>query len=81
MHNKDHSSQPSLVMPELMGNVQQAVLQNLGFIISEFSGQFPQMAVTSWPLTLLVGSYDTGIQTLVHRYDKCSNNGGDYVEK
>ncbi|KAJ4425925.1 hypothetical protein ANN_27551 [Periplaneta americana] len=26
-------------------------------------------------------SYDTGIQTVVHRYDKCLNNGGDYVEK
>ena len=25
--------------------------------------------------------YDTGIQTLVHRDDKCLNDGGDYVEK
>ena len=28
-----------------------------------------------------VDSYGIGIQTLVHRYDKCLNNGGDNVEK
>ena len=28
-----------------------------------------------------VDSYDTGIQTLVHRYGECHNNGGDCVEK
>jgi hypothetical protein len=25
--------------------------------------------------------YEKGIQKLVHRYDKCLNNGGNYVEK
>jgi hypothetical protein len=25
--------------------------------------------------------YDTGIQKLVLRYDKCLNSGGEYVEK
>jgi hypothetical protein len=25
--------------------------------------------------------YDKGIQKLVSRYDKCLNNGGNYVEK
>jgi hypothetical protein len=25
--------------------------------------------------------YDEGIQKLVQRYDKCLNNGGNYVEK
>jgi hypothetical protein len=25
--------------------------------------------------------YDEGIQKLVSRYDKCLNNGGNYVEK
>jgi len=24
--------------------------------------------------------YEEGIQKLVHRYDKCLNNGGEYVE-
>jgi hypothetical protein len=25
--------------------------------------------------------FDTGIQKLIPRYDKCLNSGGDYVEK
>ena len=25
--------------------------------------------------------YEEGIQKLVHHYDKCLNNGGEYVEK
>ena len=37
--------------------------------------------VTSWLQTLVIDSYDTGIQTLVHWYDKSLINDGDYVEK
>ena len=37
--------------------------------------------VTSWLQILAVEPYDTGIQTLVHRYDKYLNKGGDYIEK
>ena len=44
MHNEDHSGQPSLVTPELMENVQKALLQNWCFTISELSGQFHQMS-------------------------------------
>ena len=75
-------ARPSLVTPELMENVRQAVLQNWCFRISELSGQFPQMsrsllheigevqvAEISWLQTLAVDSYDTCIQTLVLRYD------------
>jgi len=38
-------------------------------------------AVQKW-LTSQVGAfYEEGIQNLVLRYDKCLNNGGEYVEK
>ena len=49
MHDEDRSGQPSLVMPELMESLWQAVLQNLRFTISELSGQFPQMFLFMGP--------------------------------
>ena len=47
---------------------------------------FPQQrwgtdGIISWLQTLAIDSYDRDIQTLVHRYDNCFNNGGDYVDK
>ena len=38
-------------------------------------------AVTAYLNTLAAEEYDTGIQKLVTRYDKCLNLFGDYVEK
>jgi hypothetical protein len=38
-------------------------------------------AVNTWFASQAASFYDTGIQKLVPRYDKCLNNGGNYVEK
>jgi hypothetical protein len=38
-------------------------------------------AVTTCFASQAASFYDEGIQKLVQRYDKCLNNGGDYVEK
>jgi histone-lysine N-methyltransferase SETMAR len=38
-------------------------------------------AVNKWFSSQAVSFYDRGIQKLVPRYDKCLNNGGNYVEK
>jgi hypothetical protein len=38
-------------------------------------------AVNTWFATQGASFYDAGIQTLVPHYDKCPNNGGNYVEK
>ena len=38
-------------------------------------------AVTACFASLAASFYDEGIQKLVQRYDKCLNNGGNYVEK
>ncbi|GBN58199.1 hypothetical protein AVEN_197178-1 [Araneus ventricosus] len=38
-------------------------------------------AVTTWLKELAAEEYDIGILKLVHRYDRCLNVGGDYVEK
>jgi hypothetical protein len=38
-------------------------------------------AVNTWFVSQPAPFYDAGIQKLVSRYDKCLNNGGNYVEK
>ncbi|GBO44698.1 hypothetical protein AVEN_69109-1, partial [Araneus ventricosus] len=38
-------------------------------------------AVTTWLNELAAEEYDMGILKLVDKYDKCSNVGGDYVER
>jgi hypothetical protein len=37
--------------------------------------------VNTWFASQAASFYDAGIQKLVARYDKCLNNGGNYVEK
>jgi histone-lysine N-methyltransferase SETMAR len=37
--------------------------------------------VKSWLSSQAADFFDTGIQELILRYDKCLNSGGDYVEK
>jgi len=38
-------------------------------------------AVQKWLTTRVAAFYEEGIQKLVPRYNKCLNNGGEYVEK
>jgi hypothetical protein len=38
-------------------------------------------AVNTWFALQATSFWDAGIQKLVPRYDKCLNNGGNYVEK
>jgi histone-lysine N-methyltransferase SETMAR len=40
-----------------------------------------EMVVTQWFKSQAADFYDTGIQKLVSRYDKCLNSGDEYVEK
>ena len=40
-----------------------------------------EMSVTQWFQSQAVDFYDTGIQKLVPRYDKCLNSRGEYAEK
>jgi len=37
-------------------------------------------AVQKWLTSQAAAFYEKGIQKLVPRYDKCLNNGGEYVE-
>jgi histone-lysine N-methyltransferase SETMAR len=38
-------------------------------------------AINTWFASQAASFYDAGIQKRVPRYDKCLNNGGNYVEK
>jgi histone-lysine N-methyltransferase SETMAR len=38
-------------------------------------------AVNTWFASQAASFYDAGIQKLVPHYDRCLNNGGNYVEK
>ncbi|KAG8296835.1 hypothetical protein J6590_048909 [Homalodisca vitripennis] len=40
-----------------------------------------QQEVTNWLKTQAAEMYEEGIVKLIHRYDKCLNLKGDYVEK
>uniref|UniRef100_A0A1B6F3X3 Tc1-like transposase DDE domain-containing protein n=1 Tax=Cuerna arida TaxID=1464854 RepID=A0A1B6F3X3_9HEMI len=40
-----------------------------------------QQEVTNWLKTQAADFYEEGIVKLIHRYDKCLNLNGDYVEK
>ena len=40
-----------------------------------------QAGVNEWLKSQAAKFYDDGINKLVHRYDKCLNLNGDYVEK
>ena len=40
-----------------------------------------QAGVNEWLKSQAATFYDDGINKLVHRYDKCLNLNGDYVEK
>jgi hypothetical protein len=38
-------------------------------------------AINTWFASQAASFYDTGIQKLVLRYNKCLNNGGNYTKK
>jgi len=70
VHDEARSVRPSLVNDNLVRKVNERVRDDRRFTISDLSLHFPQISST-----LL---YDS---TLVPRYDKCLNNGCEYVEK
>jgi histone-lysine N-methyltransferase SETMAR len=47
----------------------------------QFHNDEVKEAVNTWFASQVASLYDTGIQKLEPYYDKCLNNGGNYVEK
>ena len=91
VHDEARSGRPSLVNDDLVREVNERVRDDRRFTIfdpSLFLGgkRFDddddlKDAVQKW-LTSQAAAFDEEvIQKLVHRYDKCLNNGSKYVEK
>jgi len=90
VHDEGRSGRPFLVNEDLVRKVNESVRDDRRFTISDLSQHFPQIsrtllydlkdAVQKW-LTSQAAAFYEGKQKLVPRYDKCLNNGGEYVEK
>jgi len=91
LHDEAWSGRPSLVNDDLVRKVNERVRDDRRFTISNLSLHFPQTSWTllydivsshlGWLTSQAAAFYEEGIQNLVPRYDKCPNNGGEYVEK
>ena len=91
VHDEARSGRPSLVNDDLVRNINERESDNRRFTISHLSLHFPQISRTllcdivhsrlDWLTLLAAAFYGEVLQKLVPRYDKCLNNGGEYVEK
>jgi len=87
VHDDARSGRPSLVNDDLVRKVNESVHDDRCFPICDLSLHFPQISRTFSVVIWVIGKwqaaafYKEGIQKLVRRYDKCLNNGGEYVEK
>jgi len=95
MRDDPPSGRPSVVNEDLVRAFEEKIRVNRRFTITPLSLYFTQIsrsllhkilsevkeAVTTCFAPQAASFYDEGIQKLVQRYDKCINNGGNYVEK
>jgi len=90
VHDEARSMRPSLVIGNLVRKVNERLRDDRRFTISDLSLPCPQISRTllydlkdamhKWLTSQTAAFYEAGIQNLVPRYDKCLNNGGEYVE-
>jgi len=91
VYDEARSGRPYLVNDDLVRKVNERVRDDRRFTIYDLSLHFPLIsstllydlkdAVQKWLTSQAAAFYEEGIQKLVPRYDKCLNNGGEYVEK
>ena len=95
VHDDPRSGWPSVVNEDLVRAVEEKIWDNRRFTIMPLSLHFPQIspsllhkivsefkeAITTSFASQAASLCDKGIQKLVQRYDKCLNNGGNYVGK
>ena len=87
VHDEARSGRTSPVNDDLVRKVNEGVRDDRRFPVCNLSLHFPQISKTLSVVIWVIGKwqaaafYEEGIQKLVPRYDKCLNNGGEYVEK
>jgi len=74
-----------VVNDDLVSKVNERVRDHRRFTISDLCLHFPHISRTLLydlkDASQAAAFYEKGIQKRVPRYDKCLNNGGEYVEK
>jgi len=83
VHDEARNGRPSLVNDDLVCKVNERVLDDRRFTISDLFLHFPQIsrtqlydlkdAVQKWLTSQVAAFYEEGVQKLVPRYDKCLN--------
>ena len=82
VHDETRNGRPASLNDDLVCKVNERVRDDRRFTISDLSLHFPQTRhCQQWLTWQAAAFYEEGIQKLVPRYDKCLNNGGEYVEK
>jgi len=95
VHDEERSDRPTFVTNELVAKINEKIHENRRFTITELFPNMKtwfatqrfdddtelQAGVNEWLKFQAVKFYDDGVNKLVHRYDKCLNLNGDYVEK
>jgi len=91
LHDEARSRRPSLVNDDFVRKVNERVRDDRRFTISDLSLHFRLISRTlfyhivsshwGWLTSQAAALYEEGIHKLVPRYDKCLNNGGEYVKK
>ncbi|XP_023228114.1 putative uncharacterized protein FLJ37770 [Centruroides sculpturatus] len=93
VHDEAWSGWPSVVNDGLVAKVNEKIPENRRFTIRLLCDEFPQISntvlheivattdVQQWLSSLAASFFEEGIDKLVSRYDKCLNNGCNYVEK
>jgi len=95
VHDDPRSGRPAVVNEDLVRAVEGKIMENRRFTITPLSLHLPQIsrsllykivpefkeAVTTCFASQAASIYDEGIKKLVQRYNKCLNNGGNYVDK
>ena len=87
VHDEARSGRPSLVNDDMVRKVNERVRDDRRFTISDLSLHFPQISRTllydavSGHLGRRRPHSEEALQKLVPHYDKCLNNGSEYVEK
>ena len=92
VYDEARSGRPSLVNADLVCKVNDRVRDGRRYFhlflhLNQFLGgkrfyddDDLKDAVQNWLTSQAAAFYEEGIQKLVPRYDKCHNNGGEYVE-
>jgi hypothetical protein len=92
VHDEKRSGRPSLISEDVLQEIEGEIRANRRVTIRELHHIIPEVSkfddndevqeeIMTWFKGQAPDFYDSGIQKLVPRLNKCLDNAGDYVEK